>query len=249
MRTRAGLALALAAAVISGFSVYINSGVTPFGKAYGGATVYTTAKNLVAAVVLAVVPWSQPPQVQGGLHPAGRPAQWAALAAVAVIGGSIPFVLFFEGLARASSTNAAFIQKTLVIWVAVLAVPLLRERLARWHIAAIAGLVCGPGAARRGPARNQLRHWRGDDLRRHTAVGRGDHRGQRLLPGLSVLTVATARMGGGVLILVGYTPPPAGGRARRGRVAPVVVGRGHRPDPRRVRRYLVLRAGPGRAMT
>ena len=47
---------------------------------------------------------------------------------VGVIGGSVPFVLFFEGLARAEATQASFIQKTLVIWVALLAVPLLRER-------------------------------------------------------------------------------------------------------------------------
>ena len=57
-------------------------------------------------------------------RPTGR-RHWLALAAVAVIGGSVPFVLFFEGLARATSTQAAFIHKTLVLWVALLAVPLL----------------------------------------------------------------------------------------------------------------------------
>ena len=62
---------------------------------------------------------------------------------MAIIGGSVPFVLFFEGLARAQSTQAAFIQKTLVIWVALLAVPFLRERL-RWpHAVAIALLLAG----------------------------------------------------------------------------------------------------------
>jgi hypothetical protein len=46
MRTRQGLALALAAAVISRFAVYTNAcGV----RAFGSATVYTTSKNLVAA--------------------------------------------------------------------------------------------------------------------------------------------------------------------------------------------------------
>ena len=55
----------------------------------------------------------------------------------------MPFVLFFEGLARASSTEAAFIHKTLVIWVALLAVPLLGERLSWAHWAAIALLLAG----------------------------------------------------------------------------------------------------------
>ena len=54
-----------------------------------------------------------------------RQRHWLALALLACIGGSIPFVLFFEGLARATATQAAFIQKTLVVWVALLAVPLL----------------------------------------------------------------------------------------------------------------------------
>jgi drug/metabolite transporter (DMT)-like permease len=206
MRTRAGLALALAAAVISGFSVYINSyGVRAFGKAYGGATVYTTEKNLVAAVVLTVVLLvaSRRAPEEGVTRP-GRPAQWAGLAAVAVIGGSVPFVLFFEGLARASSTNAAFIQKTLVIWVAVLAVPLLRERLTGWHIAAIAGLVWGQAVL--GGGLHGIGFGAGEAMifaatllwAAETIVAR------RLLAGLSMLTVATARMGGGVLILIGY---------------------------------------------
>jgi hypothetical protein len=49
MKTRVGVVLAFTAAVISGFAVYANSyGV----RAFGNATAYTTAKNLVAAVVL-----------------------------------------------------------------------------------------------------------------------------------------------------------------------------------------------------
>jgi len=207
MRTRAGLALALTAAVISGFSVYVNSfGVRAWGEAEGGATAYTTAKNLVAAVVLiavlAVVTRRVPRE---GLTRPRRPAQWAGLAAVAVIGGSVPFVLFFEGLARVDSANAAFIQKTLVIWVALLAVPLLRERLTLWHVAAIAGLVWGQallGGGLRGIGMGS-----GETMifaatllwAAETVVAR------RLLTGLSALTVASARMGGGVVILIGYT--------------------------------------------
>jgi drug/metabolite transporter (DMT)-like permease len=59
------------------------------------------------------------------------------------IGGSVPFVLFFEGLLRASSVHAAFLHKTLVLWVALLAVPLMRERLTWAHGVAIALLLVG----------------------------------------------------------------------------------------------------------
>jgi drug/metabolite transporter (DMT)-like permease len=62
---------------------------------------------------------------------------------VGVVGGSVPFVLFFEGLSRASSPQAAFLHKTLVVWVAILAAVVLRERL-RWpHLAAVVLLLLG----------------------------------------------------------------------------------------------------------
>ena len=110
-------------------------------KHFGDATVYTTAKNAVAGVLLLALaapllggPRSEVPKIRK--HRLG-------LVAIAVIGGSVPFVLFFEGLARAEATQAAFIQKTLVVWVAIIAVPLLHERLGWPHLAAIALLVAG----------------------------------------------------------------------------------------------------------
>jgi drug/metabolite transporter (DMT)-like permease len=138
---RSGIALAFGAAVVSGFAVFINSyGV----RAVPDATVYTTAKNLVAAIVLVAVAMMSPRSwSRTRTSTPLRPAHVVGLGAVAVVGGSVAFVLFFEGLARASSSQAAFIHKTLVIWVAVLAVPLLSERLNALHVAAIAVLVAG----------------------------------------------------------------------------------------------------------
>ena len=122
---RAGLMLALLTAVISGFAIFLNGyGV----KAVGNATVYTTAKNVVAALVLCAVVAAGRRRGVTVSRPRGR-GQWWGLAAVGVIGGSVPFVLFFEGLARASSTQAAFLNKTLVLWVALLAVVVLKEQL------------------------------------------------------------------------------------------------------------------------
>ena len=130
-----GLALAFGTAVISGVSVFVNSyGV----RVVRDATVYTTAKNLVAAVVLAVL------LVGARRTKLQLPRRsWRGLLAVAIVGGSVPFVLFFSGLARASSTHAAFVNKTLVVWVALLAVPLLGERLGFLHYAAIGFLLVG----------------------------------------------------------------------------------------------------------
>ena len=133
-----GIALAFVTACISGVSVWANShAVTRFGD----ATVYTTAKNAVAGLLLLAfaVPLSFTSRDQ--LVQSAR--RWPALLAIAAIGGSVPFVLFFEGLARAEATQAAFIHKTLVIWVALIAVPFLGERLGGLHIAAIALVIAG----------------------------------------------------------------------------------------------------------
>jgi drug/metabolite transporter (DMT)-like permease len=160
-RTTTGIGLAFGAAAISGLAVFVNGyGV----HAVRDPTVYTTAKNLVAAVTIGLValvgPWvfgldparraesphtAPPAGSPGTTAPARKPGtarRYTALAVVAVIGGSVPFVLFFEGLARASSTHAAFVQKTLVVWVAALAVPLLGERIRVIHVAAM-GLIVG----------------------------------------------------------------------------------------------------------
>jgi drug/metabolite transporter (DMT)-like permease len=202
-RTRSwGLALALVAAVISGVAVFTNSyGV----KAFGDPTVYTTAKNLVAALVLLVV--------AAGVHrlrsaerltrPRGV-GQWAGLAAVGVIGGSVPFVLFFEGLARASSAHAAFIHKTLVIWVALFALPLLRERIGWGHVGAIALLVWGQGAL---GGTDGIRAGRGEAMILAATILWSIEvvLAKRLLRSMSSLTVAVARMGLGGVVLIGYT--------------------------------------------
>lgn len=202
-RARTGLVLALVAAVISGFAVFTNSyGV----KAFGDATVYTTAKNLVAAVVLGIallmVSRAAPRE---GLTLPRTGAQWAGLGAIAVIGGSVPFILFFKGLASTSATNAGFIQKTLVVWVALLAVPLLRERIGLWHVAAIAVLIWG--LVLLGGGVGGIRLHSGTTMifiatlmwAVETVIAR------RLLASMSALTVGVARMGLGVVILIGYT--------------------------------------------
>jgi drug/metabolite transporter (DMT)-like permease len=138
---RTGILLALATALISGFSVFLNSyGV----KAFGNPTAYTTAKNVVSALVLlAVVAIGLRASSGARLTRPQGPGQWGALAAIGVLGGSVPFVLFFEGLSRASSPQAAFLHKTLVLWVAVLAVVFLAERLQWGHWLAIGLLIVG----------------------------------------------------------------------------------------------------------
>ena len=196
---RTGILLALATATISGFSVFLNGyGV----KAFGSSTVYTTAKNLVAALVLLAVVAVGARRGARLTRPTRR-GQWLALGAIGVVGGSVPFVLFFEGLARASSPQAAFVHKTLVLWVAVLALPLLKERLQWGHWLAIGLLVVGqiglaggtPGSFGT-PGLMIL----GATLLWSVEVVVA----KRLLEGVSSWTVGIARMGLGSVALLGW---------------------------------------------
>ena len=195
---RTGVALALATAVISGFSVFVNAyGVRTFPD----ATTYTTAKNLVAALVLVGLVAFAPGRSIGLTRPHGR-RQWLGLAVIGTLGGSIPFVLFFEGLSRGSSAQTAVLHKTLVLWVAVLAITLLRERLHWAHWLAVALLLVGQaglggGFPRLGSAELMVLAatlmWAVE-----VVIAKG------LLASLSSWTIGVARMGLGSIVLLGW---------------------------------------------
>lgn len=202
---RTGILLAGVTAIISGFAVFINSyGVRAWADVSDAAT-YTTFKNVVAAVILiAVATIATKRRSSEGLTRPTRPAQWLGLAGVAVVGGSIPFVLFFEGLSRASSVQAAFIHKTLVIWVAILAVRILREKVSAPHVAAIGLLVLGQAVSLGGVAGLGLGVGEWMMLAATLLWSIEITAAKVLLSDLSSMTVGVARMGGGAILLVGY---------------------------------------------
>ena len=140
---RQGLILAGATAVISGFAVFVNGYGVRAWIEVSDATTYTTLKNGFAAFVLIGVFLAARRRSSFHRWRPHRPKHWVGVATVAVIGGAVPFVLFFEGLARAQSVQAAFLHKTLVVWVAVLAVVFLKERVGALQIGAIALLIVG----------------------------------------------------------------------------------------------------------
>jgi len=198
-----GLALAGVTAVISGVSVFVNGyGVARFDD----ATTYTTAKNLVAAVLVTAIFVLQRHRrsVRSAPTPTD-PRTRLSLAAVAVIGGSVPFVLFFEGFARVSSSDAAFIHKTLVAWVAIGAVLFLGERVGAPHLVAIALILVGYAQLAGGVGL--------------PAIGSGEALimaatlcwsievlivRSLLRQGVGEMLVGTSRMAGGIVILLGW---------------------------------------------
>jgi drug/metabolite transporter (DMT)-like permease len=192
-----GALLALGTAAISGLAVYLNA----FGvKLVPDAAVYTTAKNGVAAIILAGLALALG---------AGREARAldgqrrVGLFVIAVIGGSIPFILFFTGLAMATAPTAAFIHKTLFIWVAIMAVPLLGERIGMIQVAALGVLLLGQAMV----APPTGMGWGTGETLIAAATLLWSVEvivAKRLLVGVSAPLLGAARMGLGVLLLVGY---------------------------------------------
>src|SRR3989304_2677545 len=134
---RWGVGLAFATALISGVSIFTNAFAV---KQLPDAAVYTTLKNGMAALILVglAAMTVRPAEVR-----AMRRGSWLRLIVIAIVGGSVPFLLFFIGLAQATAPSAAFIQKTLFIWVAIFAVPFLREQRDRAPFAALRVLLGG----------------------------------------------------------------------------------------------------------
>jgi len=204
-RRTGGLRLAVLTMIISGFAVFLNGyGVRAWGD-FGGPAAYTTMKNVIAASVLLAVYGALARRRTGPAErrPA-RASQWINLGLVGVIGGSVPFLLFFEGLARATSDNAAFIHKTLVIWVALLAVPILKEKVSGWHLGALLLLVVGHtvlvgGLAGLTLGTGELMMLSATQLWALEVIVV-----KHLLTELAPATVAAARMGFGAVILIGY---------------------------------------------
>lgn len=126
-----GIALALVTAIISGFAIFINSYAV---KEFDSPTVFTTMKNTLVGVVLLALLLRPERRAEARRLTSKRAL---GLLLLGLVGGSVPFILFFEGLTRVDSGNAAFLHKTLFVWVAVFAVIFLRERLGRAQLAAL----------------------------------------------------------------------------------------------------------------
>lgn len=126
-----GIYLAFATAFISGFSNFVNKIAVDIVKP---PLVFTAEKNafvglLIIGVLLASWKWKEIKTL--------KRKEILFLTLIGIIGGSIPFYLFFTGLSQIPAINGAMIHKTLFIWVAILAIPFLKEKISRLQIVAV----------------------------------------------------------------------------------------------------------------
>ena len=127
-----GLLLVLLTAVISGVSTFVNG----YAVAGTSSAVFVTFRNVLVAFLVLPLGWVA---LKGAsARPSAR--QWGILLVIGLVGGAIPFLLFFQGLALATAaggaTTASFLYRTLFVLATVLGVVVLRER---FHWKAVVG--------------------------------------------------------------------------------------------------------------
>ena len=132
MNKNKGFLLVSVMALISGVVVFISK----FGVTVINPYIFTALKNIIVALV--VVSWLLMMKDWRILKSLTK-RQWFILSVIGVIGGSIPFLLYFKGLSLTIPVQAAFIHKTMFIYVAVLAAIFLKEKISQGFL--IGGLL------------------------------------------------------------------------------------------------------------
>ena len=134
---RCGVNLALITAVISGVSIFLNKYAV---EAVKPALFFTTMKNIgVGFLLLGILLLTKKWKLLKDL----KQREVIYLIFIGIVGGSLPFYLYFTGVTLIPAINAAIIHKTLVLWVALLAIPLLKEKLTKTQVVAVIFLFAG----------------------------------------------------------------------------------------------------------
>jgi len=122
-----GYLLVTLTAITSGFAIFINK----FGVGiFKSAEVYTFLRVALVALILgSLLLFFDLKRIK-----TLKKREWIFLALIGLVGGSIPFLLFFKGLKITSSAEGSFIHKTMFLWVAILALLFLKEKIDRKFI-------------------------------------------------------------------------------------------------------------------
>ncbi len=131
-----GLLFVTATAIISGFSIFLNK----YGVSSIEATLFAGLKNIIVGGLFIFILFFTK---EWRLVRYFSISQWWRLILVGLIGGSIPFILFFKGLQITNSLNAGFIHKTLFIYVSVLAFIFLKEKINKQSLLGVIFMLFG----------------------------------------------------------------------------------------------------------
>lgn len=133
-REALGTLLALMTAVVSGFAIPVNkifvSELDP--------VIFTAVRAIFIGLVFFVLAGCS----KGSIKKLNK-VRWSWLLAIGIIGGGLGFLLYFSGLELTTSGRAAFLHKTLPIYVSVFAYLFLREKVTRKQNLALIVMLVG----------------------------------------------------------------------------------------------------------
>ena len=117
-----GIYLVLLTTLISGFSIFTNK----LFVSQADPLAFTTIRNVFVFVFLSLILFGSR---KHELLRSIKKNDWLKLVVIGTLGGGLAFALFFMGLAQIDAVQGSLIHKTLFLWVTLLAIPLLGERL------------------------------------------------------------------------------------------------------------------------
>lgn len=136
MKYTKGILLVLATSLISGFSIFLNKwgseGISPF--------FFTFAKNFIVAILLTALLILI---YRFKIFEKLTLRDWLILILIGLIGGSIPFLLFFQGLEITSAAKASFFHKTLFIWLVPISWLFLKKKVNKFELLAALVMLSG----------------------------------------------------------------------------------------------------------
>jgi drug/metabolite transporter (DMT)-like permease len=196
----AGVLLVLATAFFSGLSTFVN-----FYAVRGTSSdAFVTVRNLVVAGAFLPVAFFATRSLRA---PALRTVDWGRLVLIGLIGGAIPFLLFFHGLqiatAAGGAATASFGYRTLFLWATVFGIVVLHEKF-HWRVALGATLLLG-GSLLMLSLTSPI--WTDGTayVMAATVLWAAEYTvSKRTLKDVPSATVALGRMGFGAIFLVGY---------------------------------------------
>lgn len=128
-KERLGTLLAITAAIISGFSIPLNKifivNLDP--------VIFTAVRSLIiGAVFFFIASYRSKFDFKKF-----KKVPWKYLVAIAFVGGSFAFLLFFSGLKLTTAGRGAFLQKTMPLFITVLAFIFLKEKISKKYLYAL----------------------------------------------------------------------------------------------------------------
>lgn len=122
---RKGILLTFCTAIISGVSIFVNQ----YGVKVVNSYIFTGLKNIVVAallfgLIIIIKKWPELKKLQK--------KDWLNLVIIGLIGGSVPFLMFFKGLSLSTGPEAAYLHKFMFVFVLLLAPIFLKEKF-KWQ--------------------------------------------------------------------------------------------------------------------